>query len=108
VAYEWNDLETARRHQATALELGQQWGNAEALVSIHMILAQIAQADGDAESALGLIHKAAEHASGQHMPRTASHVPAMQASLRIRQNNLSAAAHWAEQRGLHLSDEPPA
>lgn len=108
VYYEWNDLETAHQYSDQCIALAQHWGNINALVSAHVILAKIKQARGDFESAQTCIDKARNFAHNHTLaPGGASGLEISQVSLWLAVGNLAAAEHWLQTSGLKIDDEVP-
>ena len=101
---QWNDLEGAMLHAREALELSQQWGQAESLTTGYETLAKALQAIGDADGALSMMEKARQVASDLS-PWYGAQLAALQARLWLAQGDVSAASRWAQQSGLKFDDE---
>ena len=104
VAYQRNELDSALQYVTEGIALSRQFlygtSPAEGLVT----LAWIRQAAGDPAGALEAIGEA-EHAS----PATAgvlNPAPAQHARLLLAQGDVTAAARWTHETGLHAGDEP--
>jgi LuxR family maltose regulon positive regulatory protein len=104
--YERNDLVAAERHLLTSIDLDQQWGNANALASIHCDLARLYQAKGEPERATDALQQAERlmHKRTAN-PLTAGRVAACRARLELAQSHLAEAARWRQESGLGTGDE---
>ena len=101
--YQWNDLEAATRHLAEGIELTQRWGEIGAMDG-YLSLAQVRQAQGDADGAQEAIRRARQLALRTDTTELDDIlVAAHQAQLWLAQGDLDAALRWLEERGLTLS-----
>ena len=104
VAYQRNELDSALGHVIEGIALCRQFLYGTSLVAGLVTLAWIRQAAGDPAGALEAIEEA-EHAS----PATAgllNPAPAQHARLLLAQGDVTAAARWTHETGLHAGDEP--
>ena len=104
MAYQRNDLDTARRHVTEGIELCRQVAYTPPLAAGLVTLAWIRQATGDPAGALAAISEAGQAAPGP--PGLLNTVPAQRARLLLAQGDLAAAARWTEERGLGADDDP--
>jgi LuxR family maltose regulon positive regulatory protein len=97
--YEWNDLDGAAQCLTTCIELGRHWESADIRLAGSVSLAQVRQAQGDAESAQELSREAEQAMRhGQVVsPPTIGVARAYQARLWLRQGAIEAAARWADE-----------
>jgi LuxR family maltose regulon positive regulatory protein len=96
VLREWNHLEDAERYLTQSIELGEQWGNAEALADAYIFLARLKQARGDPQGARDTIRKADQLVREKKVALwTARQIKAHQARLWVAQGNLEGAERWA-------------
>ena len=106
LAYEWNELDTARRSAQQAFELGHRWGNPNTLAGVHLMRARLEQAEGDSIGASEALHEAKELARGQGVTLPTAHqVDAFHVRLLLAQDNLEAARRWSREKALNLDDE---
>ena len=104
VAYQRNELDSALRYVTEGIPLCRQFLYGTSLAAGLVTLAWIRQATGDPAGALEAIGEA-EHAS----PTTAgllNPAPAQRARLLLAQDDVTAAARWTHETGLHADDEP--
>jgi LuxR family maltose regulon positive regulatory protein len=100
---EWNDLEKAKEHLTTGIQLGER-GQQFSIVQIgSIILARILQAQGDEAGALEAIEKA--KALSQKVSEQRLWVDAVQARLWLAQGNLAAATQWEQKGELPLGGD---
>jgi LuxR family maltose regulon positive regulatory protein len=93
---ELNRLEDAKRYLTQGVELGEQWGNAEALADIYIFLTRLQQTLGDTQGARDTIHKANQLVREKKVALwTAQQIEAQQARLWVAQGDLKAAERWA-------------
>ena len=99
--YEWNDLDAAYQYAVKTFELGQKWGNADSLVTAHVMLARIYQARLGMDNAEESI-RAAEHLvrTRQLTPTSAEWVKMTRIWLWLTQGNLEACNNWLRAEGL--------
>ncbi len=96
---EWNRLEDAERYLVQSVELGEQWGNPEALADAYIFLARLKQVLGDPQGARDTMRKADQLAREKKVALwTVQQIEAHQARLWIAQGNLEAAERWAALR----------
>lgn len=100
---EWNDLDGAKRHVMTALELGERGGSVETLQGACSTLWRVRQAQGDVAGALHALQKAKQLAR-EHYPAAVPLVAASEARWSLAQGDLAAASRWAEESGLRADD----
>jgi len=97
LAYEWDDLEEARRRAAQGIEAARRTGNVEVECGGYRILAQVCQALGEpsgAQEALTRVDQLAARAALSPLQRSrnaAAHV-----QLALRQGDIDGATRWAE------------
>jgi len=101
---EWNDLETAMHYAREAVELCEQWGQADISIIGYSSLSRALQAIGDADGALNALQKAKRVASDVS-PWYGTFVAAWEARLRLAQGDTAAAIHWTRESGLSVDDE---
>ncbi len=108
---EWNRLEEAQHFVATGIASNEQqdkvltgWGGM-ALLNGYLAAARISSIQGELDQAGEAIGKVRALAA-KHMPESLSHIAAEQARLWLMQNDLGAAARWAEDAGLSANDSP--
>jgi len=104
--YEWNDLAAAERHLEQGLDLAQQWGQLDTMVSSHIALARLRQAQGEFDVGRNLLQKAAQMMRRHTAtPTVDSALAARQMRLELAAGNPAAAARRAQERGLRADDE---
>ena len=104
VAYQRNELDSALQYVTEGIALCRQFLYGTSLAAGLVTLAWIRQATGDPAGALEVMGEA-EHAS----PTTAgllNPAPAQRARLLLAQGDVTAAARWTRETGLHAGDEP--
>jgi LuxR family maltose regulon positive regulatory protein len=106
VAYQRNELDTARRHASEGIARCRQLGYTQPLAEGLATLAWIRQADGDPGGAVDAMEEAGRVAPGPGVTGLLNPVPAQRARLLLAQGDAAAAARWARQRGLGPDDEP--
>jgi LuxR family maltose regulon positive regulatory protein len=95
LSYEWNDLSAALAYAQQTFELGQKWGNADSLVTAHVMLGRISQARGDSRSADESMRNAENLVrTRQLMPTSAEWVEMTRVWLWLVQGNLEACERW--------------
>ncbi len=105
VLYEWNDLDGASSHLATAMELGHQWQSLDILASGSVFEARVRQARGDEAAARALVRKADEALRGDIVsPTTVNVAQAYEARLLLLQGDLDAAEELARKYAAHPGD----
>jgi len=101
--YQWNDLEAATRYLVEGIELTRRWGEIGAMDG-YLSLAQVRQAQGDADGAQEAIRRARELALRTDTTELDDIlVTAHQAQLWVMQGDLDAALRWLEEWGLTVS-----
>jgi LuxR family maltose regulon positive regulatory protein len=106
VSYEWNDLESAAHHLARSIELGQLWGNVDALSSDYIALAQIRCAQGDLSGANDAVQEATRLAEGTRAhPAAVARVTAGRLRLAVIQGDLAAVERWVRDCDLDLEGD---
>jgi LuxR family maltose regulon positive regulatory protein len=107
VYYEANDLEQAKEHLSTGLELSRQLAPLIGFSRYgHIWQAKLQQALGQEEGALATIQQARQVELGIRQFSFASIFAAAEAGLQLRQGNLDAAASWAAEADLSLTAPP--
>jgi LuxR family maltose regulon positive regulatory protein len=97
---EWNDLPAAKEHLRRSIELSQGCGEIWVL-SGHIVLAQVRQAQGDAQGARAALQTAKRIAARfDAMQADDLKVAMNQARLAIVQGRLDAAERWVQERGV--------
>jgi LuxR family transcriptional regulator, maltose regulon positive regulatory protein len=108
IYYEWNDLEAVTKYMNQCNELAQQWGNANALVSAHITMARVRQAQGNLEDAQACLDDADQLARDHSLaPGGVGSLQIFQVGLWLATGNLEPAARWAEKTGFMMDDEVP-
>jgi LuxR family maltose regulon positive regulatory protein len=95
IHYEWNQLEAAEGHVREGLEQLRQGGIPASFGIGHTLLAQIRQAQGDAEGAQAAMEQAVQLAQASSITRISVLASAHQARLWLAQGGLDRAAQWA-------------
>jgi LuxR family maltose regulon positive regulatory protein len=103
LCYEWNDLEAAEHHGQQCVHLARQLENIDKVVAGELMLARLKLAQDDVAGAAALLAEAAQSARQQNVLHRVPEVAAAQVLILLRQGNLSAAAHLAQQHDLPLS-----
>ncbi len=97
ILYEWNDLEGAERQLLEGLDLLMQGGIPESFGSVHAVLAQVRQAQGDEAGAVEAAQQAVESAQRDGIPRLRILASAHQARIWLAQGRDDLASVWARQ-----------
>ena len=105
VLREWNELEAAMHCAREAVQLCEQWGQADISIIGYSCLARALRAIGDADGALDAIQKAKQIAT-EVSPWYGVFVRAWEARLRLAQGDTAAAIRWAQESGLSIDAEP--
>lgn len=105
VAYQRNELDSAREYADEGISLCRQFAYALHLPRGLATLAWIDQATGDATRALANMREAERVAPSSEIADLLNPVPAQLALLLLRQGDLAAAVQWVEERGLTADDE---
>ncbi|MFN2130883.1 MAG: LuxR C-terminal-related transcriptional regulator [Anaerolineae bacterium] len=98
-----NDLASAERYLTESIELSTQAGQPQIAAAGHVTLSRVLQAEGDQDAAWEAMHEARQLGE-QVSPWFASFGGAWEALLHLRQGNLDAAIHWAQECGLSADD----
>jgi LuxR family maltose regulon positive regulatory protein len=106
---EWNQLDMAAQTLQEGIAQCWQTGNISIMLTGHVTLARVKQAQGDAVEADRLIQQIPHllRSSGLS-PLNVAHISAWHARLALAQGDLALAARWAKERGLGADDEPSA
>jgi LuxR family maltose regulon positive regulatory protein len=103
VFYRWNDLDGARQHGEQALQLARQIPTTDRPVACAVLLARLALAGGDAAGAAATLAEA-DQATRQHdFVLQVPEVAAGRVLTFLRQGDVAAAAHVAQEHDLPLS-----
>jgi LuxR family maltose regulon positive regulatory protein len=104
--YEWNDLNAAQDYIEKAFDFGQNWGDADTLVTAHVMLARIRQARGDEQGAEESI-SAAESLirTRQISPSGPGWVEMAHVWLWLAQGNHEAIEGWAQMHANLITDQ---
>jgi len=106
VSYEWNDLEAAAHHLAQSIELGQLWGNVDALSSDYVALAQVRCAQGDLSGAYGAVQEAERLEEGKRVhPAAVARVASGRLRLAVIQGDLAAVERWVRDSEMEVEGE---
>jgi ATP/maltotriose-dependent transcriptional regulator MalT len=104
VLYEWNDLDEASQHGRQSLHLARQYERViDRFVVSEVFLARLQLAQGDVSGAAALLAEAAQSARQQNFVYRIPEVAAMHVLTLLRQGNLAAAAHLAQENDLPIS-----
>jgi len=106
VLYERGELDAALNHAITGIELCRRFIQVPPLATSLVTLAWIRQATGDHAGALEAMDEAGRDAPSPDLAALLNPVPAQRARLALAQGDVTAAARWTNQRGLHPDDEP--
>jgi LuxR family maltose regulon positive regulatory protein len=99
--YEWNDLDTARRHAETALELSRILARPNYLVQSHVVMARLLLAQQDLSGALAALHEAEQVADRYVLTLSADSLLAeMQMRAWLAKGDPESGEHLARQRNL--------
>jgi LuxR family transcriptional regulator, maltose regulon positive regulatory protein len=104
VLYERGELDAALNHATEGIELCRRF--VPPLATGLVALAWIRQATGDHAGALEAMDEAGRVAPSPDLAALLNPVPAQRARLALAQGDVTAAARWTDQRGLHPDDEP--
>ena len=108
VYYEWNDLDTASQFASQCIALAKKWGNINALVSAHLIMARVKRARGDLNGAQSCIYEAEDLAHNHTLaPGGTGSLEINQVSLWLAAGNLEAATRWTLRKGFRVDDQVP-
>jgi LuxR family maltose regulon positive regulatory protein len=106
VAYQRNELDSARWQVTEGIALCRQFLYPAPLGTGLVTLAWIRQAQGDPGGALEAMDEAGRAALSPGVTDLLNPVPAQRARLLLAQGDVAAAARWAAERGLSPDDEP--
>ena len=101
---ELDDLAAARRDLARSRELGEHAGLPQNAYRWRVVMAQVCEAEGDLEAAVGLLDEAERLYEGDFSPNVRP-VPAVRARVWIRQGRVDDALAWADRQGLSVDDD---
>ena len=101
---ELGDLAAARRDLARSRELGEHAGLPQNAYRWRVVMAQVCEAEGDLEAAIGLLDEAERLYEGDFSPNVRP-VPAVRARVWIRQGRVDDALDWAGRQGLSVDDD---
>jgi LuxR family maltose regulon positive regulatory protein len=97
VSRERSDLEEAEAHLGQGLTLSRQGGHHDCVRNGALLMARLRLAQGHPGGALEAIEEAEQAISAAEMPLASAELAAWKARVWIAQENLSAAARWAEE-----------
>jgi LuxR family transcriptional regulator, maltose regulon positive regulatory protein len=103
IAYEWNDLEAARRHGQQGIHLARQMDSADTVVSYGIFLARLRLAQDDVAGALAALDEAEAFVRQHNFLFRLHDLAAARVLTLLRQGHLEAAAHLAEEHELPIS-----
>ena len=106
VAYQRNQLDSARRQVTEGIALCRQFGYPAPLGTGLAALAWIRQAQGDPDGARAAMGEAGQAGLGPAVTGLLNPVPAQRARLMLAQGDVAAAARWTAERGLSPADGP--
>jgi len=106
VAYERNDLDTARVHARLGISKSGDFIYTLALAAGWALLARIHQAEGDRDESTAAMATALKLAPGSDVADLLNPIPAQMAQISIAQGDLEAAERWSRERPLPLDTEP--
>ena len=106
IAYERNELASAREHFAQGLELSRQVGPTSGAMQAAFTLAWIQELAGENEAALATASGTRQAASQLNLPLVDAYVAGCEADFFLRLGNVEATARWAETAGLSPDDTP--
>ncbi len=101
---EWSDLDAARQHLATSLDLGEMVGFPQHPYRWRLVNARLLEVEGDLNGALDLIDEAERRYVSDFYPNVRP-VAAHGARVWIAQGRLDDAQRWTDERGLTAGDE---
>jgi LuxR family maltose regulon positive regulatory protein len=104
IFYEWNDLDAAEQHGQQSLQLARQYDRViDRFIVCEVFLARLSLARGDVAGAAAMLAQAEASARQQNFVHRIPEIAAAQVLTMIRQGDLIAAAHLAEEHELPLS-----
>lgn len=101
---ELDELAAARSELGRSRDLGEHAGLPQNAYRWRVVMAQVCEAEGDAEAAIKLLDEAEHVYDGDFSPDVRP-IPAVRARTWIRQGRLDSASAWVAQRGLSATDE---
>jgi LuxR family transcriptional regulator, maltose regulon positive regulatory protein len=101
---ERNDLDAAADHLMISRALGEDAGLAQNPYRWHVAMALTREAEGDIDSALGLLREAERLYISEYYP-VIRPIPAMRARLQAADGRLREATNWVRERGLSVDDD---
>ena len=104
IALERNELAAAREHLRRGDELGEPAGLPKSPYRWRVVLALLREAEGDGETALGLLTEAQRLYVGDFAPNVQP-VPAMRARVLARQGDVAGALDWSRPSGVSADDD---
>jgi LuxR family maltose regulon positive regulatory protein len=105
VLYEWNDLAAARQSALDGVRLSEMGGFIAYQVFGRALLARICEAQGDRGSALEYIEQAERLGQGSDYALVTALATELRVRLWLAQDNLMAAARWAQKHPVQPADE---
>jgi LuxR family maltose regulon positive regulatory protein len=102
---EWNRLESAREYAERALDICQEWGQAEFLMRAHLAYARVLLALGEFDSANGEIERAV-HVAKTLSPWYVRRAETWRVRLQLAQDKSQAALRWIREYMPDLESEP--
>jgi LuxR family maltose regulon positive regulatory protein len=101
---ERNDLASARRHLAAAIDLGEPLGLPQNAYRRRVAMARVHEAEGDLDGAIELLDDAQARYDGDFFPEVRP-IPAIRARVRLAQGRLAEARDWAREAGVSPENE---
>lgn len=101
---EWNDLSSAAEYLERMVESADRSAHKGNMMRWHTAMAALRVAQGDADSALGLLDAAERHERRDPVPRVRP-IPAIRARLRLGQGNVEDAMAWVTQAKVSVDDD---
>jgi LuxR family maltose regulon positive regulatory protein len=106
IAYERNELASAREHLVPGLDLSRQFGPTSNAMQAAFVLAWMLELAGEGEAALATASATRQAAAQLNLPMIDAYVAACEAEFFLRLGDVEAAARWAETAGLSPADSP--
>ncbi|MCB0063848.1 MAG: tetratricopeptide repeat protein, partial [Caldilineaceae bacterium] len=103
IYYEWNDLDTARRHAEQGLHLGRQWERSDSPIRNEWMLARVQLASGDIAGATAQLAKIVAFMQQFHFTRHLDDVVTTQVLTMLAQNAIAHAAALVQEHPSPLS-----
>jgi LuxR family maltose regulon positive regulatory protein len=100
--YERNNLDGAVTHLTKGIELGEISAHLEPVLKGYLYMAELAQAQGNQESAIENIRRAENVGPWVVVPPEFHQIPAWKARLALRRSDSTAASDWARQQEISL------